>query len=275
MDLKLSAIGPGKRQLVQTHNNLGNALYRAGRYEEAKANYAAGLEILAALGMAEHAQAAGLHYMIGMLHSTEGAFKEGAASYEICISMRTRLLGAGHHGVAASCRNVAEVYKMGGQLDLAVDACRRSLQSTLQSSLGRRSPHLSPAVKACVAALDDLGRLRCEQCNSGQAAECFSEALSLCKEFGLGQDDEHEALVASIKARQLAALDVSSSPGRSCASDFPEHPDECGESVTCDQSMHKPSGTSACTRSSQNKGTIASTSRDMSAQNKKKRKGRA
>ena len=198
MTLKVAAVGAGHRLLSKTHNNLGNALYRAGREDEAMANYNAQLEILKEHDAMQHPEAASCYYMIGMLwgskslncepHRREQRLefgKKAAEYYEKCITIRAFKLGEGHHSVATACRNVASVYRdCCENFEKAAESCQRSLDSTLASSLGRKSPHLPPAVAKLAAALKEL----CDKQRDDQPEEAYaaySRGRALCQEFKL------------------------------------------------------------------------------------------
>lgn len=196
MALKIAAVGRGARVLSRTHNNLGNALYRAERYDEALESFNEQLAILEAHDALDHPEAADCHYMIGMLWSTRcledpaqkaaGAGEKAAACYEKCIDLRIRKLGIGHHAVAAACRNIAEVYATCCDDPLrAVDASRRSLHSTLASSLGRQSPHLPAAAAALATWHRELGDWQRAAGDPTAAVSSYCAGLQVCEEFGV------------------------------------------------------------------------------------------
>ena len=213
LDMKIQLFGQNHRCLSPTLNNHGNALYRAGKTLDAIASFDKQLDILTKHNLLEHPEAASCFYMKGMMysgmsydnnHQDKDLGTNAAQYYERCIALRIRKLGFEHHSVAAAYRNLADVYcDCCDNLEEAIMACKKSLDSILESSLGRESPHLPEAATHLFTMIRKLGEKKLKSKDYHTALKCFSEACEVSQEFKL----DKTSAVTNIEAQVATVVD--------------------------------------------------------------------
>ena len=196
LNMKTQMYGPEDRRLSQTLNNYGNALYRVGRIFDAMSSFDRQLEILTKHNMLEHPDAASCFYMKGMMYSSMCQKSSGkdvdlgtkaAQWYERCIALRIRKLGFDHHSVAAAYRNLADVFcNCCDDLESAILACKKSLDSVLKSSLGPKSQHLPEAVEHLIHMICKCAGAELRRSNLGAASSLIQQARNVSSKYNMG-----------------------------------------------------------------------------------------
>lgn len=114
---------------ARMHHNLGIALYRLQRPEQARAEYQEALRIRRRVLADDHPDLANSLGALGVYELFETLDLEKAERYlEESLAIRERAFGADHPYVAASFNNLCLLYRRQGRYDKAELPCRRTVE---------------------------------------------------------------------------------------------------------------------------------------------------
>jgi tetratricopeptide (TPR) repeat protein len=153
--------------------NYGNALYTAGRYEDAKRAYRAGLAAARRAWGDDHPAVAMSMANLGRALTATAEYDEAKRLYEASLAMRVRLLGPRHHRVAESHLNLSAVLLDLGQREEAL--------THAQAALDIWSETLEPDHPYIAIVHNNLGTTQMALGNLDEALEHFRTGETLVR----------------------------------------------------------------------------------------------
>jgi tetratricopeptide (TPR) repeat protein len=129
LDIRTQVLGDNHKDVSNTHNNLGIALGRLGRQEEAMFHLQKALEIRTALYGSTHQDVAATHHNIGNVRQKSGDSVGALESFCEAKRIQTELLGASSAQVARAWNAIGHLHFETQQYTKARDAYSHALDT--------------------------------------------------------------------------------------------------------------------------------------------------
>lgn len=172
LELDRAAGDPGR--LASHLSDYSAALYRAGRFEEARETGEEALALHRELYGPAHTLIATSLLNLGTVLAAEGRYDDGAALLQDCLRMRRQLLGDEHPHVALALSNLGNIYRGAGRLDEA-EAAHREALAIRRATLGEAHPDYANSLNAIGVVLYFNAQYR-------EAADIFEQVVPLWQE---------------------------------------------------------------------------------------------
>lgn len=129
LDIRTQVLGDNHKDVSNTHNNLGIALGRLGREQEAMVHLQKALKLRTALYGSNHQDVAATHHNIGNCRQQAGDFDGALESFYEAKRIQTRLLGNSSAQVARAWNAIGHLYFEQHQYTKARDAYSHALET--------------------------------------------------------------------------------------------------------------------------------------------------
>lgn len=144
--IRLNHESPATSAMADLENNLGSALYRNDKLDEAEAMYRKALETRRALLGEDHIDFAESLANLGAVLKDRGANTDAEASLRKALEIQRKTLPSNHPYLAVTARHLAELLQRRGEFDLALPLFLESLEIDRQA-LGSEHPRVGLAVE--------------------------------------------------------------------------------------------------------------------------------